>query len=152
MTCYPYWLKHYVAAASSPNWCYTSSSCLLPERNDLPASHRSYLVSHVPHSPSIIKLPCPPVAHLPASSKSAMDEDEADEYERWKSFSCNQTSALPMARSPAQCKSSAVYSLVLGMLFIPILFILFWIWCTNSVEVREFLKYEGVRYQPDSPY
>lgn len=38
------------------------------------------------------------------------------------------------------------------MLFIQVLFILFLVYYTNSLGVKRFLKYEGVRYQPGSPY
>lgn len=57
-----------------------------------------------------------------------------------------------MTRSRTRRKPSAVYSPSLGMLFIPVLYILFWVQCTNSVDIKRILKYVGVRYQPDTPY
>ena len=67
------------------------------------------------------KLPYPPAAYLPASSLI----DEANE--RREPFSFKPTSPLPMIKSPARRKRSVVYSPNLGTLFIPALFILFWV-------------------------
>ena len=143
----PSWLKHFVAIPS-PDRSYTSSprNISMPEGRGSPASHRNSVNSRTGYVSGTLDLPCP--AHLPMLSKSAMD----DEYCMWKPFSYNPTPPLPMTRSQARRKPSAVYSSILGMLFVQALFILFRIWCTNSVGVKQFLKYEGVRYQPGSPY
>lgn len=34
----------------------------------------------------------------------------------------------------------------------PALFISFWVWCTNSIGVERFFKYQGVGYKPSSPF
>ena len=97
--------------------------------------------------PGILKLPCPDLAHLPASSKS--NKEEVDEHKRWRPFSHNQTP--PLSRSQARRKPSAVYSSTLGMLSIPALFYPP-LGLTNLVGVTKFLEYAGVRYRLDSPY
>ena len=56
-----------------------------------------------------------------------------------------------MTRSQVRRKASAVYSSTLGMLSIPALFYPPF-GLTNLVGVTKILKYEGVRYQLDSPY
>lgn len=143
----PAWLKRFVAIPSSDR-SYTSSprNISTPEGRGSPASHRNSVNSRTGYVSGTIDLPSP--ARMPTLSKSAMD----DEYHMWKPFACNQTLPLPMTRSQARRKPSAVYSSILGMLFIQALFILFWVLCTNPVGVNQFLKYEGVRYQPGSPY
>ena len=143
----PSWLKHFVAILN-PDWSNTSSprNIFMPEGCRAPATHRSSVNSRTGYMSGTLELPSP--THLPTLSKSAMD----DEYHMLKPFSYNPTPPLPMIRSQARHKPSAVYSSILGMLFIQVLFILFWVWCTNSVGVKQFLKYEGVRYKPGSPY
>lgn len=142
----PSWFKRFVAIPSS-NWSYTSSSrnTSSPEGIGSHGSCRSAVNWEAGYVPGITDLPCPPAAHLPASSF-----DEVDECARRiprKPFSFHQTPPLPI-RSRARSN----YSPTLGMLFIPALFILFWVWCTDPVGIKQFISYEGVRYKPDSPY
>ena len=145
----PAWLKRFVAIPS-PDRSYTSSprNVSMPEERGSSALPWSSVNSMAGYASGTLELPCPSPAHLPTLSKSAMD----DEYRMWKPFSYNPTPPLPMTRSQARHKPSAVYSSTLGMLFIQALFILFRASCTNSVGIQQFLKYEGVRYQPGSPY
>ena len=141
----PSWLKRFVAIPS-PERSYTSSprSISVPEGRGSPASHRNSVNSRTGYVSGTLDLPTP--ARLPTLSKSTMD----DEYHMWKPFACNRTRPLPMTRSRE--RPDAVYSPTLGTLFIPALFALFWIWCTNLVKIDQYLGYEGVRYRPDSPY
>lgn len=100
------WPKRFVVP--SPDRSFTNSPCNIPEPADWGAGRVS----------GVLELPLP--VHLAASSKSAINEDE---YERWKPFSCKPI--RPMTKGPARSKCPAIYSPTLGMLFIPILFILF---------------------------
>lgn len=129
----PSWLRCFVVP--SPDRPFTNSPRnIIPEPADWGAGRVS----------GVLELPLPPV-HLAASPKSTINEDE---YERWKPLSYNPI--LPMTKS--RCKLPVTYLPSLGMLFIPVLFILFWVWCTNSEGIEKFLKYEGVRYEPGRPY
>ena len=145
----PSWLKRSVATPNS-NSSYTNSSrnIFLQEGRGSPVTHRSSVNSRTGYVPGTLELPCPSPAHLSTLSKSELD----DEYHMWKPFAYNPTPPLPMTRSRARRKPSVVYSSTLGMLFIQVLFILFRVWCTNSVGINQFLRYEGVRYQSGSPY
>ena len=131
----PSWFKRFVPIPSPDRSTSPSRNNCSPEGIGPHGSCRSAVNWRTGYVSGITELPCPPAAHLPASLKSTMDED-----------------VFPITRSRTRRKPSAVYSPSLGMLFIPVLFILFWVWCTNSVDIKRILKYVGVRYQPDTPY
>ena len=144
----PSCLKHFFAIPG-PNQDYTSSphNISMLEGHGSPTSHRSFVNLETDCMSEILKLPSPPASCVSASSKPV-----ADEYERWKPISYNPTPPLPMTRSRERRKPPVVYSSTLGMLFIQVLFILFRVWWTNSVGIKQFSKYEGVMYKASTPY
>ena len=72
---------------------------------------------------------------------------------RWGRWMCK-TETMETIFIPPNTTSRARsnYSPTLDLLFIPALFILFWVWCTDPVGIKQFISYDGVRYKPDSPY
>lgn len=99
-----------------------------PSNSDLPSRGSSRNTSSQERSSSvyprtgyvsgILELPCPPPAHLPTPSKSAMHR--VDGYQRWKPFSFNPTPPISRGRikSPALRKPPILFTYNLGMHFL----------------------------------